>query len=72
MKLYSDMHKTGKVYLEHVIEFTGLQDDIHRKFKNYSLSASGEWMSFLVTTIVYIIILVAADILIFNKKGEVS
>ena len=37
LKLYSDMHKTGKDYLEHVIEFTGLQDDIHRKFKNYSL-----------------------------------
>lgn len=39
---------------------------------DYSLSASGEWMSFLITMIVYIIILVAADILIFNKKGEVS
>ncbi len=39
---------------------------------DYSLSAGGEWMSFLITMIVYIIIFAAANILIFNKKGEVS
>lgn len=37
LKLYADMHHIDKEYLDYVIQFTGLKENIHNKFKGYSL-----------------------------------